>query len=147
MEAKLHLRCANCGAINRIPADRVHDRPTCGRCKTRVDFTGKPADVDDAALQRLISSSPVPVLVDFWAPWCGPCRQLAPHVEALALRYAGRMIAVKLNTEDHQGFARALDIRGIPLLCVYKGGALVRRQTGAVFGAELENVVAEFIDP
>ena len=145
--SKLHLRCSACGAINRIPEERVHDRPRCGRCGTRVDPSGHPADIDDAALQKLIETSPVPVLVDFWAPWCGPCRQLAPHVAELAMRHAGRLIVVKLNTEEHAGFARALDIRGIPLLCVYQGGGLVRRQPGAVFGAELENVVAPFLQP
>ena len=144
---KLHLRCSACGAINRIPAERIHDRPKCGRCGVRVDPSGSPADVDDAALQKLIETAPVPVLVDFWAPWCGPCRQLAPHVAALALKYVGRLIVVKLNTEEHRGFARALDIRGIPLLCMYEGGALVRRQPGAVFGAELEAFVTPSLKP
>ncbi|MBL8971505.1 MAG: thioredoxin fold domain-containing protein [Myxococcales bacterium] len=143
MDDKLYLRCAKCGSINRIPAARLREGPRCGRCSGQL--SAHPADVDDAGLQKLIESSPVPVLVDFWAPWCGPCRQLAPHVEALALRHAGALIVAKIDTDQHQGFAQALGVRGIPLLCVYKGGELVRRQPGAVFGAELENVVAPYL--
>lgn len=143
MDDKLYLRCAKCGSINRIPAPRLREGPKCGRCSATL--SAFPAEVDDAGLQKLIESSPVPVLVDFWAPWCGPCRQLAPHIEALALRHAGALIVAKIDTEQHQGFARSLDVRGIPTLCVYNGGELVRRQPGAVFGAELENVVAPFL--
>jgi thioredoxin 2 len=144
---RLHLRCAACGAINRIPRDRLYDRPKCGRCGVRVDPSAPPPDVDDAALKRLIETAPVPVLVDFWAPWCGPCRMLAPHVADLALRMVGRVVVVKLNTEDHRGFAEALQIRSIPTLCVFKGGELVNRQLGAVTGHQLDQVVLPYLDP
>lgn len=144
---RLHFRCPQCGAINRIPQDRLYDGPKCGQCKTRVDPTTPPADVDDAALARLIESSPVPVLVDFWAAWCGPCRMLAPHVADLALRHAGKLIVVKVDTERHQGFASQLGVRSIPTLVVYKDGEPVNRQLGAVTGRELDNVVQPFLEP
>ena len=99
----------------------------------------------DANFASEVIGSDKPVLVDFWAPWCGPCRQLGPHVAALALRHVGKLIVVKINTEVHQGFASALGLRSIPTLCVYRNGEVVRRQLGAVFGPELENVVAPFL--
>jgi len=142
---KLHFRCPHCAAINRIPADRLHDGPKCGECKAKIDPAAPPADVDDAALKLLIATAPVPVLVDFWAPWCGPCRTLGPHVADLAVRHAGRLIVVKLNTQDHHGYPTALGVRSIPTLCVFKDGELAHRQVGAVFGRELDRVVEPFL--
>ncbi len=142
---KLHFRCPQCASINRIPADRLYDGPKCGKCGTKVSPATPPADVDDAALKVLIETSPVPVLVDFWAPWCGPCRTLAPHIADLAVRHAGKLIVVKLNTQDHHGFPSSLGIQGIPTLCVFNNGELVKRQVGAVFGAELDRVVDPFL--
>lgn len=142
---KLHFRCSKCGSINRIPADRVFDGPKCGSCGVKIEPAAAPADVDDAALEKLVASAPVPVLVDFWAPWCGPCRQLAPHIADLAVRHAGRLIVVKLNTQDHRRFPAALGIQSIPTLCVFNGGDLVHRQIGAVFGRDLDRVVEPFL--
>ena len=104
-------------------------------------------DVSEADFEREVieRSHKVPVVVDFWAPWCGPCRMLAPHIADLALRHIGRLIVVKLNTDQHRGFAEALQIRSIPTLCVYKGGELVHRQPGAVTGQQLDNVVLPFL--
>jgi thioredoxin 2 len=142
---KLHFRCTKCGAINRIPSERLYDGPKCGSCGAKIEPAAAPADLDDAALQRLIASAPVPVLVDFWAPWCGPCRTLAPHVADLAVRHAGRIIVVKLNTQEHRGFAGALGVQSIPTLAVFKDGDLVNRQIGAVFGRDLDRVVEPFV--
>ena len=141
----LHFRCPQCAAINRIPADRLYDGPKCGKCGSKVSPAAPPADVDDAGLRALIASSPVPVLVDFWAPWCGPCRTLGPHVADLAVRHAGKLIVVKLNTQDHRGFPGELGIQSIPTLCVFKSGELVNRQIGAVFGRELDRVVEPYL--
>lgn len=91
------------------------------------------------------ASRTVPVLVDFWAPWCGPCKMLAPHLVDLARRYAGRAIVVKINTDDQQKFAASLGIRSIPTLCVYHRGALVQRQDGAVMGPQLDALLADHV--
>ncbi len=137
-----YFRCASCGAINRIPAERIADGPTCGRCRRAIDTSARPADVSDAAARATIRGAPTPVLLDFWAPWCGPCRAVAPQLEQLAARRAGRLIVLKLNTEQHQQLASELGVRAIPTLALYRGGRLVARQAGALMGAALERFVA-----
>lgn len=146
MHTPLFFRCQACGGVNRIPADRLGQSPVCGRCKAPIDRSAHPVDVDDDALARLIKAAPVPVLVDFWAPWCGPCRMLAPHLVDLARRHAGRAIIVKINTDEHQGIASSLGIRSIPTLCVYRGGGLAERQEGAVMGPQLDALLTRHFD-
>jgi thioredoxin 2 len=137
----LHFRCASCGGINRIPADRLAAGPHCGRCKAPIDTEAHPAEVDDDQLDRLVASSPVPVLVDFWAPWCGPCRMVAPELVTLARAHAGRLVVVKVNTDLHQRTAGRLGVQAIPTLAVWKGGHLQKSQAGALMGAQLRAFV------
>ena len=136
------LRCAACGGLNQLPAARLAAGPRCGRCKAALDGEAHPQDLDDEALERLIAQSPVPVLVDFWAPWCGPCRTVAPHLVALAKHNAGRLVVVKVNTDQHTAFAGRLGVRSIPTLAVYKGGQLLKAEPGARTGAQLQAFVA-----
>lgn len=126
-----HFRCPSCGGVNRIPREKVDHHPTCGRCKAELDTSGRPVHLGDDALETLIGSSPVPVLVDFYADWCGPCRALAPVLEQLGAQNAGRLMVVKVDTERDQRVASRLGVRGIPAVYLYKGGRVVAEQAGA----------------
>ena len=145
MADALVFHCSACGGLNRVPSDRLAQRPTCGRCKTALDLESHPAEVDDDALQKLVRTSPVPVLVDFWAPWCGPCRAVAPHLTALAKKYAGRLIVAKVNTDAHSRTAGALGVKAIPTLAVYNGGTLQKAEPGARMGQQLAAFVAPYL--
>ena len=145
MSDPLALTCPSCHGVNRVRAERLSDGPTCGRCKTPLDPAAPPLDVDDATLARIVRTAPVPVLVDFWAPWCGPCRSVAPHIAALAARHAGRLIVLKIDTDQHKQTAQQLGVRGIPTLAVWQGGALQRSEAGARMGAQLEQFVAPYL--
>ena len=137
----LTFRCPSCGGLNRVPAARLDQAPRRGRCQTALDLSAHPQEVNDDALERLVRASPVPVLVDFWAPWCGPCKAVAPHLAALAKERAGSLLIVKVNTDQHQRIAGAMQVQAIPTLMLYKGGALAKRQAGALMGPQLRAFV------
>lgn len=141
----LAFRCPSCGGLNRVPSARLSQGPKCGKCQTVLDVSGHPVEVDDDALDRLVKSSPVPVLVDFWAPWCGPCRTVAPHLEALGKRHAGRLIIAKLNVDHHARTSTRLRVQGIPTLAVWQGGELKHSEAGARTGPALEAFVAPYL--
>ena len=137
---RLTLRCTSCGRWNRIRADRAADGPKCGACATPL-VLDHPIQLDDASFDRVIAESDVPILVDFYADWCGPCKMMAPSVEELAKETVGRALVAKLNTEQSQRSASRFQIRGIPTSIVFKGGREVRRQTGAVPLATLRTML------
>ena len=141
----LVFRCAACGGVNRLPEHRRAEGPKCGRCHAPLDVAGRPLAVDDDALATLVATAPVPVLVDFWAPWCGPCRAVAPHLEQLAQRLAGRLIVAKVDTDAHQRTAAQLGVQAIPTLAIYHHGQVVQRQAGALMGAQLEAFVRPYL--
>jgi thioredoxin 2 len=131
-----HIACAHCGATNRLPADRLADDPDCGRCH-RPLLAGAPIELDDLSFDRFVQNSTLPVLVDFWAPWCGPCRQMAPQFDAAARQLKGRALLVKVNSDDSPETSAKFGIRSIPTLVRLQGGAEQRRQSGAVGAAQI----------
>jgi thioredoxin 2 len=132
----LHIVCPHCGAINRIPAARIAANPKCGQCHMTA-FTGHPIDLTNATFQRHIDRSDIPVVVDFWAPWCGPCKIMAPHFAEAANQLEPRVRLAKVNTEVEQGLAAKFGIRSIPTLVLFKGGREVSRQPGAMGTSEI----------
>ena len=135
-DAKLHVVCPACGAVNRVAAGRLGDGPRCGTCKQPL-FTGKPVTLDEASFPRQVGRSDIPVVVDFWAPWCAPCRMMAPAFEQAAAQLEPRVRLAKLNTEEAPSLAAQYNIRSIPTLAVFRSGREVARQMGALGGPQL----------
>ena len=131
-----HIVCAHCGAVNRLPVDRLADDPDCGRCHKPL-LDGRPVELDDRSFDAFVRQTTLPVLVDFWAPWCGPCRQMAPQFEAAARQLKGRALLVKVNSDDSPAAAARFAIRSIPTLVRLQAGAEVRRQSGALPAARI----------
>jgi thioredoxin 2 len=128
------IRCPNCGANNRVALAQLQagHEPVCGRCKTRLPVSTHPLTVTDASFARDVEQSPLPVLLDLWAAWCGPCRMIAPVIEQLAAELAGRVRVAKLNVDENPATAGRFGVRSIPTLIVFSGGREVDRITGAV---------------
>ena len=131
-----HIVCAHCGATNRLPAARLDDQPDCGRCNQPL-LTGAPIELDDRNFDAFVQKSTLPVLVDFWAPWCGPCRQMAPQFDAAARQLRGRALLVKVNSDDNPETSAKFGIRSIPTLVRLQGGVEQRRQSGALPAAQI----------
>ncbi len=123
--------CTSCGGVNRLPHSRSATAAKCGKCGARL-FDGHPADVSQAVFEKQVSRSTIPVLVDVWAPWCGPCKMMAPAFEAASRQLEPRVRLIKLNSDVQQAAAAALGIRSIPTLMLFAGGKEVARQAGAM---------------
>ncbi len=131
MSDKKHIVCPSCTAVNRIPASRLSDQPKCGKCKN-ILFTGKPVELTDQNFAKFIAKSDVPVVVDFWAEWCGPCKMMAPAFAEASSQLEPNVILAKLNTEVAQQTAAQFGIRSIPSIIMFKSGKEIARQAGAL---------------
>jgi len=132
------ITCLDCGAVNRVPAARLGAGPKCGVCGARL-LDGKVKDLDPATLAKAVKNDQLPLVVDFWAPWCGPCRMMAPEFARAAAALKGELRFARINTEDFPQVSQKHGIRGIPLLIVFRGGRELARQAGAMPAAQIEN--------
>ncbi len=137
MSSPVTRPCPHCRATNRVPAKHLADRGRCGSCKEELPPLDKPLEADAGLFADVVSSSKVPVLVDFWASWCGPCRMAAPEVAALAQEMAGRAVVLKVDTEAHPEVAGRFRVQSIPNFVVLKGGRVVMQQAGVVPRSEM----------
>ncbi len=142
------IRCTKCGAKNRIPKNRLNDRPVCGRCHSRLpegQVFDSPVIVSDKTFSEEIISATVPVLLDCWAPWCGPCRTIGPIIDQLAKEFAGKVKFAKLNVDENPATSTKYNIMSIPTMLLFKDGKVVNSLVGALPKAEIENHLRSLI--
>lgn len=142
------IQCPNCGVNNRVPEEKIRAglAPVCGRCKSPLAASAHPVIVTDANFAEEVERSPLPVLLDMWAPWCGPCRMIAPAIEQLATELAGRVKVAKLNTDENPMTGSRFNVRSIPTLLVLKDGKEIDRLVGAMPKQEILRRLAPVIE-
>jgi len=143
-EGGIIVACRACGQKNRLAYSRLGEEVRCGKCKEPVTAPSEPIELRRAAdFDAVVARAAVPVVVDYWAPWCGPCRMVAPELEKVATRQAGRMVVVKVNTDDLPELGERFSIRSIPTLAVFAGGRELSRMLGARPAADIERFIEQ----
>ncbi len=132
----MHVVCPHCSAINRVPEERLQQHPQCGSCHQAL-FGPAPLQLGDSDFERFVARSELPLLVDFWAPWCGPCRMMAPQFEQAAQQLQGRAVLAKVNSDDNPQASVRHRIRSIPTLLLFRNGQEVRRHSGVMPAREI----------
>jgi thioredoxin 2 len=138
----MFIQCPNCNKLNRLPPSRIDEKPICGTCKSSL-LLG-PINADQTNFQEILTSTKLPIIVDFWAPWCGPCKMFAPTFQASAAKYGEEILHVKVDTEANPAIGQQYNIRSIPTLAIFKNGSEIERFFGALFPAELNQLITRF---
>jgi len=144
MADPLQIVCPHCHTVNRVPSNRLADGGNCGKCKKSL-FNGKPVNLNEATFARHVEKSDLPILVDFWAEWCGPCKMMAPAYEQAAAQLSPHVRLAKVNTEQSQNLSARFNIRSIPSLVLFHHGKEVARMAGATNEAGIVNWVRQFL--
>jgi len=146
MTDSLYIPCPSCDGLNRIPATRLSDKPKCGRCHQPL-FQAKPVELTGANFQKQVQQSDLPVLIDFWAPWCGPCKMMGPAFQAAAQTLEPAIRLAKVNTEAEPDLGAKFGIRSIPSLLLFQQGREIARQAGAMSQADIVRWARSHIKP
>jgi thioredoxin 2 len=143
------LRCKACGAVNRVPEERLQKKlaPVCGRCASFLPLNAEPLTTSEANFTEVVEQSALPVLVDFWAEWCGPCRMLAPTIEQLAGELDGQARVAKLNIDENPRLASRFNVRSIPTMIIFKDGREVDRLVGLMTKGQIRQRLDAWLNP